>query len=284
MTAFDFEVGHGDHRIAGWRAGQGPAVVVLHGGPGLSEYTASLLPELEDGYSVVRFQQRGIAPSTTAGPFAVENQVDDTISVIDGLGLGRPLVIGHSWGGHLAMHLLASRPGRLAGALVIDPLGAVGDGGEADLGRILGERATPEAAARSEALDQRALRGEGTAADQIEGLRLVWPGYFADPATAPAMPDLEISIAAYSETFTSIRQHFERGTLESALPRTSLPVLFLLGAQSPIPNSYGLASAALIPEAEVTILPGCGHFPWLERPGAVRAALDRLSSRVVAGA
>ncbi|HVB14123.1 MAG TPA: alpha/beta hydrolase [Candidatus Dormibacteraeota bacterium] len=282
MNAPDFEVGKREHRLAGWTSGQGPTVVVLHGGPGLSDYTYSLLPELVDSYTVVRFQQRGLAPSTTAGPFDVETQVADTVSVLDGLGLDRPLIIGHSWGGHLAMHLMAAHPDRVAGALVIDPLGAVPDGGEADLSRILGERVTPEAAARSEELDERALRGEGTAADQIEGLSLVWPGYFAVPATAPPMPSMEISVAAYSDTFKSIREHFERQTLVSRLPQISVPTHFLLGAQSPIPNSHGLASAALIPRAEVEVLPGCGHFPWLEQPGSVRAVLDRLRARVVA--
>ena len=82
---------------------------------------------------------------------------------MDGVGLRNPLVIGHSWGGHLAMHLMVSRPDRVAAALLVDPPGAVGDGGEADLARILGERVSKEAAARAEVLDQRALRGESTA-------------------------------------------------------------------------------------------------------------------------
>jgi pimeloyl-ACP methyl ester carboxylesterase len=74
MPASNFEVGTGDHKLVGWKAGSGPVVVVLHGGPGLSEYTESLLPELSDHYTVVRYQQRGLAPSTTSGPFDVETR------------------------------------------------------------------------------------------------------------------------------------------------------------------------------------------------------------------
>jgi proline iminopeptidase len=279
VTPPDFEVGNGEHRLAGWKAGQGPVVVVLHGGPGLSDYTESMLPELVDGYTVVRFQQRGLAPSSTSGPFDVETQVEDVVAVLDGLGLDRPLIIGHSWGGHLLLHLIVAHPDRVAAALVIDPLGAVPDGGEADLGRILGERATPEAAARSSELDERALRGEGSDADQLEGLSLVWPGYFANSATAPPMPAVEISVACYSETFASIHEHFERQTLVSKLPHVAVPSLFLLGAESPIPPVHGLDSAALMPNAQVTVVPDCGHFIWLENPGVVRAELDRLRAR-----
>ncbi len=276
----DFEVQAVHGGIAGWKAGSGPAVVVLHGGPGLSDYTDTLEPELVDAYTVIRYQQRGLAPSTTAGPFDVETHVADTVSVLNGLGLDRVLVIGHSWGGHLAMHLIAAQPDRIAAAVVVDPLGAVGDGGEADLGRILGERCLPEAAARAAELDQRALRGEGSAADQIEGLGLVWPGYFADAATAPPMPAMEVSVTAYAETFRSIRRHLELQTLVRSLPQRTVPTLFLLGEKSPIPTTHGFASAALMANAEVRTVPECGHLVWLERPGTVRRGLDSLRARL----
>ena len=55
------------------------------------------------------------------------------------------------------------------------------------------------------------------------------------------------------------------------------PVGFVLGAESPIPpDQAGGATADRIPSAWVEIIPDAGHFIWLERPGAVRAALDRL--------
>jgi proline iminopeptidase len=279
MTTPDFEVGPAEHRLAGWKSGQGPAVLVLHGGPGLSDYTDSLSPELVDGYTMVSYQQRGLAPSSTSGPFDVETQVEDVLVVLDGLGLDRPLVIGHSWGGHLLLHLIAAHPDRVAGALVVDPLGAVPDGGEMDLGRILRERVSPEAAARSEELDERALRGEGSDADQLEGLSLVWPGYFAHPDTAPPMPPMAMSVPAYSETFASIHQHFDLKTLVLQLPNCTVPTTFLLGAESPIPPEHGIASAALMPTAEVRVVPDCGHMVWLEKPGVVREELDRLRAR-----
>ena len=52
-------------------------------------------------------------------------------------------MIGHSWGGHLLLHLMASAPARIGAAIIVDPLGAVGDGGlaafEAELFRRLPE-------------------------------------------------------------------------------------------------------------------------------------------------
>jgi pimeloyl-ACP methyl ester carboxylesterase len=262
--------------ITGWLTGKGPPALILHGGPGLSDYTAPLGAELADGFQVIRYQQRGLAPSVTSGPFDIERHVADVIAVLDAARADRAYVVGHSWGGHLAMHLAVRHPDRVLGLVIVDPLGAVPDGGGGDLGRNLGERIPPELAARATELDERAMAGEGTAEEAIESLAIVWPGYFSSPDKAPPMPPLRLSVQCYAETFASIQEHFEQHDLELSLPSLRVPTVFVLGADSPIPPRHGLASAALVPGAQSQIEEECGHFPWLERPGSVRKALDGI--------
>lgn len=258
-------------------------MLILHGGPGWSDYTASLAAELEDAFCVIRFQQRGLEPSTTSGPFGIEQHVADAIAVLDAAGADRAYVIGHSWGGHLAMHLAARHQDRLLGLVVVDPLGAVPDGGLSDLGRILAERMSPEQAAQAQELQERSQAGEATIEDALAGLALIWPGYFAAPDKAPPMPPLRLSPECFEGTFASIRTHFEHKTLERSLPALTIPAVFVLGAASPIPPQHGVASAALIPGARYIIEADCGHFPWLERPGIVRRALDGIQAASPSG-
>ncbi len=267
--------------IRGWRAGSGEPVLVLHGGPGLSDYTSSLADELVDGFTVYRYQQRGLAPSTLDGPFTIETHVADAIAVMDAIDAPRAFLIGHSWGGHLAMHIAATHPDRLLGLVVVDPLGVVGDGGESDMVRNMTERTTPEAAVRAAELDERAMRGEGTPGDAMEAFSLVWPTYFARPEQAPPMPEMEMSLPCYSETWESIHRELSRQSLAPLLGQFQAPTAFVLGAQSPIPPQYGAESAALIPSAKTDIVDGCGHFPWLERPGVIRAALDCVRAELL---
>jgi pimeloyl-ACP methyl ester carboxylesterase len=274
----DVAVAGGSVRVS--QNGSGPPVLLLHGGPGLSDYTFSLAPELEDGYRVIRFQQRGLAPSTTEGPFDVERHVADAIAVLDMLDIRRACVVGSSWGGHLAMHLVVAHPERFSGLVPVDPLGAVGDGGEADFGKLLSERVPAELAAQAFEIDERAMAGEGTAEDALKGLSLVWPAYFATPDAAPPMSVTGISLECYAQTWDSIHAHLARHTLEERLPSVRLPAVFVLGAQSPIPPEHGLASAALIAGSRCQIEQGCGHFVWLERPGAVRAAVDAVYAQI----
>lgn len=264
--------------LAASQTGYGAPVLILHGGPGLSDYTDSLAAEITDGFCVIRFQQRGLEPSTTSGPFNIEQHVADAISVLDAAGVDQAYVIGHSWGGHFAMHLAVRHQDRLLGLVAVDPLGAVPDGGESDLVRILTERMSPELAAQAHELEGRAEAGEATIEDAVQGLALIWPGYFAAPDKAPPMPALRLSPECYAGTFDSIHWHFERKTLERSLPSLTIPTVFVLGAESPIPPQHGVASAALVPGARHIIEDDCGHYLWLEHPGAVRRALETISS------
>jgi proline iminopeptidase len=74
-------------------------------------------------------------------------------------GAGHAYVIGHSWGGHLAMHLAVRHPDRVLGLVIADPLGAVPDGGLSDMEQNLTERIRAELAARARELDERATAG-----------------------------------------------------------------------------------------------------------------------------
>jgi proline iminopeptidase len=263
--------------IAGNRVGQGPPALVLHGGPGLSgEYTEALALELADMFDTIRYQQRGQEPTTVREPYTVEAHVDDAMAVLDGLGIEGAWVVGHSWGGHLAMHVAAARPDRLLGLIVLDPLGAVPDGGEKELEENLTNRLAPEVADRVNALDAELLAGRGGEAEVTEMMRIVWPFYFADPAAAPPMPPFRSSVAVYAETWDSIRSHFAAGTLTSNLPRYKGRALFVHGAESPIGPGRSEESAQLIEGARVEILSDAGHFPWLERPGRVAAAVRKF--------
>jgi pimeloyl-ACP methyl ester carboxylesterase len=185
-------------------------------------------------------------------------------------------VLGHSWGGHLLLHLAVAVPERLDGGLAVDPLGGVGDGGAAEFEQEIFRR-TPEAdRARARELDERAMRGEGTEADVQESMRLVWPAYFADPAHTLPFPALGVSIAAYSALLKSLVAELPR--LAERLAEITVRLGFVAGERSPRPvKGAAAATARAVPGAWLEVVDGAGHFPWFERPGSVRAALERLT-------
>lgn len=264
--------------LCGWRSGDdGPRVLLLHGGPGMGyDYLDGLAEELAPGRRLASYQQRGVAPSTLDGPFTVEREIADAIAVLDALGWERAWVAGHSWGGHLLLHLALAAPERLEGGLAIEPLGGVGDGGMAAFDAELLARLPAEDRDRAAELDARAERGEGDVAEAIEGLRLVWPAYFAAAGHVLPFPRFRASNEAYAGVFASLTEALP--TLEAALGDIRVPFGFVAGAQSPMPpDGAAGATARAIPGAWLELVDGAGHFPWFERPGCLHAALARLT-------
>ena len=128
---------------------------------------------------------------------------------------------------------------------------------------------------RAQKLDEMAMLGEGSEADALKSLRLVWPAYFPSWGAAPAMPPVRLSVPGYAETLASVLEELPR--LEAALPGIEVPVGFVVGAASPMPATASTDTAGRIPGAWVDVVPAAGHFPWLDAPGCVRAGLQRLT-------
>jgi pimeloyl-ACP methyl ester carboxylesterase len=262
--------------IAGLLAGNGPPVLLLHGGPGLGfDYLRDLAEELAEENDVAWYQQRGQAPSAVDGPHTVATDVDDARRVLDTLGWDKAYVVGHSWGGHLALHVAEAMPDRLRGVLCVDPLGAVGDGRWPEFDEEIFRRTPESVRARARELDELETQGRADDALALEGMRLVWPAYFADPEAAPPMPELRMASERSAQMVQSINAELPK--LEAGLPKIRVPVGFVHGSRSPMPIEASTDAAERIPGAWVEVIEGAGHFIWVEAPGAVRDSLRLLT-------
>jgi proline iminopeptidase len=268
--------------LAGWvRSGGEQRVLLLHGGPTLShEYFRSLVDTLP-GWSCASYQQRGRAPSTTQGPFDVPTFVADVGRVLDHLatlGWERPLVAGHSWGGHLAWHVAVTLPAAVGGVLAIDPMGAVGDMGLPAFGEELMRRLTPEAKARYDELEERWDSPGLTEAEALEQQGAIRPAYFADPANMDRLfAALEpVGPVAWQIEALMGSAHSLQPILEAALRAVRVPLGAVHGAASPMPVTASSDATDLAPGGWTEVVEDAGHFVWLERPDAVRTALERL--------
>jgi pimeloyl-ACP methyl ester carboxylesterase len=137
-------------------------------------------------------------------------------------------------------------------------------------------RRTPERVrARARELDELLSKGEGDDELALESMSLVWTAYFADPESAPPMPELRMASERSAQMGQSIVA--ELPALEAGLRRIRVPVGFVHGARSPMPVAASTEAAERIPGAWVDVVDGAGHFVWVEAPGAVCASLRRLT-------
>jgi len=260
--------------LRGHHRGSGAPALLLHGGPAVPDYMDGCAAALDGLFATIRYTQRGTPPSGGGPPYSVESHMADALAVLDSLRIDRAWAIGHSWGGHLALHLGHAHPDRVLGLLLIDPLGAdpaVFADLDANLRRGLSE---PERL-RVDDIEERRRAGDVTEEDLVDRYRILWPQYFAEPLSAPASPE-RVGVRASIETNSSIAAHYRSQTLVFGLPGLTVPALFVHGAVDPLPVRSTERTAALIPSSGVETIPDCGHFPWLERQAAFRAAVERL--------
>jgi pimeloyl-ACP methyl ester carboxylesterase len=98
-----------------------PVVLVCGLSQPAGSWQLGMVPALtEAGYRVVTFDNRGVAPSSAPpAPYTVDEMVDDTVGLLDHLGLSAVLVAGYSMGGWIAETLAYRHPERVRAAVFI---------------------------------------------------------------------------------------------------------------------------------------------------------------------
>jgi len=269
-----FEVAIDGGVLRGHRGGTGAPALLLHGGAAVPDYMAACAAALDGLFATIRYTQRGTPPSEAGPPYTIESHAADAVAVLDALGIDRAWAIGHSWGGHLALHLAHLHEDRLLGLLLIDPLGA-DPTVFVELDANLRRGMTDDERARVDEIEERRRGGAVAEADLLERFRLVWPHYFARRERA-IPPPKHVGVQSSIETNRSIAAHFEAETLVFGLPGVALPARFVHGADDPMPVVSTERTAALLEDARVETIPHAGHFPWLEQPEGFRAAVERV--------
>ena len=261
--------------------GAGHPIVVLHGGPGFDH--SYLLPELDrlaDSFHVVYYDQRGrgrSAEDVRPDDVTLGSEIDDLDRVRSHFGLESAAVLGHSWGGLLAMEYAVRNADRVSHLILLDTAPA-----SADDWRILREAfARPRPDRDVEAM-QVISSSVAFERGDLEAETAYNRHHFR--MTVPRPDHLEALVARLRSNLSEEtvllaravgqRLHAETSQLAGydlfpALRALEIPTLVLHGEHDFIPLELAERIANAIPGARLTVLPGCGHFTYLEAPDRV---------------
>lgn len=248
-------------------------VVLVHGGPGLSLTYLRIFDLLASPTrQIVSYDQRGSGLSTTPadGDFGIEAQVSDLDAVRAWAGAQQITVIGHSWGGYLAAAYTALHPSNVAALGLIDALppdlNAAATGENllgARISQLQGEHLIPK--------NLPPVVHDSCLADD----EALTPAYLADPQN-PIDPSLVWGSSCTQSTATAATDAYVNDSggfpaLSADLGQWQGDALVMQGAEDPFGLGWSSTSVAELTSAQtqLVIVPGAGHFPWVEQPGLV---------------
>jgi len=262
-------------------AGSGDPLLLMHGGPGADHWTMTALRPLADERTLVLYDHRcnGRSELAPVGSMTWDNLTADADALREALGFERWAVLGHSFGGMVALEYALRYPDRLTHLVLLDT------GGE---GRWSTQEAAEELARRGAspkkvALVRRWFNGEFEPREMSRILFRIGDAYAAHPSLRHTVRDLargEWRTKMQPEALIFAGRHLLPGwSVMDRLGEITAPTLVIAGRDDFIfPPAHQRELAAGIPNATLRLVDDAGHNAHAEQQrvviGALRAFLD----------
>ncbi len=256
--------------------GGGEPLIILAGGPALNAvYMKPIWDSLSAMYRCIVLDQRGSGNSKLLSVDSVtvnlNSYVNDLEALRKYLKLGQLTLIGHSWGGMLAMEYASRYPENLKKIIMLDP------GGPTEkffdyFGDNIMMRLRDEDIREMDVLDS---------LNQSD-LKAIWPGYFYDRKRALATKsstDID-KLVGQPQIGKFLLPSYFAGENERTkrLKNYKGIVDIIQGRQDPIGESTIYEIKELLPQSRIYFIERCGHLPWLENTEQIRNFFEALYS------
>jgi len=268
--------------------GRGYPLVLMHGGPSADLWTLTAFRRMRDRYRLVFYDHRCNGRSTGAPVETMtwENLTADADALRERLGFERWAVLGHSFGGNVALEYALRYPGSLSHLVLLDAGGA-GWWSLENAEKVLAARGFSPRLVR---LAEHWFKGEvppDKTFRTLMRLSRAYDPYITLPQLARGMFEGQWRSKLRPEALVFAAHHLIRDwTVMDRLGEITVPTLVMAGRDDFIfPPEHQAELAAGIPNARLQIIERAGHNAHDEQPGAVFEALREFlpaSDRVLA--
>lgn len=261
--------------------GQGKPIILLHGGPDFNyDYFLPDMDRLSDAFRLIYYDQRGRGRSSVnvqPEDISIESEIADFEALREYFRLESCALLGHSWGGLLALEYAIHHPGCVSHLILLNTA-PVSHEDYLLLRQDRRERAADDIK-RLKAIASTAGFQHGELDSEVEYYRI----HFSK--TIRQAEQLEKVVKRLRVSFTSediLKAREIEGRLYSQtwflsgynllplLMQLNVPTLIIHGDHDIIPVECAVHIAQAIPASRLVLLPETGHFSFLEDPDGVR--------------
>jgi pimeloyl-ACP methyl ester carboxylesterase len=262
--------------------GSGPPLVCIPGGPGQAVEYLGDLGGLSGDRTLILLDNRGTGASHAPQDpltYRVDRLVQDVEALRDQLGLDRMDLFGHSASGGICLLYAAQHPHRLDHLVLAAPsLRVVGLPSDLDVEEVLALRAHEPWYAQAVA----ALYAKAASPPELERYRWLAAPLLYGKWDAAAQAQAAAEPAQFTQPATDgFYANFEPDpALPQRLAALAVPVLLVAGEYDIWPTGSAVrALAALLANADLSVLPRAGHFLWVDDPASFAAVVREFLSR-----
>ncbi len=255
--------------------GRGYPLVLMHGGPGADHWTLLPFRQLSDRFTLVFYDHRcnGRSVGVPVSSMTWDNLTADADALRESLGFDKWAVLGHSFGGNVALEYALRYPTRLSHLILLDT-GGDSWWAQENAPQLLAKRGYSR---RKVELARRWFNGQTAPWEFFPTLMRLGGAY--DPHTS-LFSALRTMIAQrrtkarpQAEIF-GFSQLMKGWTVMDRLDQISVPTLVMAGRDDFVfPPEHQAQLAAAIPNARLAIIERAGHNPHDERTADVMKAV-----------
>jgi len=251
--------------------GQGEPILIIHGGPGLDHtYFFPQMEGLAKDHTLIFYDQRASGKSAAnldSTQISIDIFVDDIEAIREGFQLEQINILGHSFGGILAMKYAMKYPEKMDKLILSNSSGASAEFMRKEATRLQ-ERITEKDRFEQELIfkSQNFQAGKASAFEDL--FRIFFRKEFFNKELADSLTlTFPENFAQNSRLLGFLNKDMGANYDFSAdMKKITAPTLVVYGDYEILAESAGKQIADLIPNAEFVLLKDCGHFPFIEQP------------------
>lgn len=260
--------------------GEGRPILMVHGlGGTLHHLRRPLMESFGDGYRLIALDRAGSGYSTRASAMtgSLKEQAEEIAAFIDALGLEKPLLVGHSLGGAIALATALDHPEKVSGLALISPL----------------TRFEPNLPPEFRALVIKSPLKRWLVANTIAvPMSVKNAPLVLDAVFGPQQPPSDYAVAGgamvglrpqhfYGTSLDLYGSRLDLAGYEARYGELKMPVGIIFGTQDRILNyeKNGVAMTDKVAGIELELIDGVGHMPQYAETDRVVAFIRRIAER-----